>query len=233
MRQSMDPVVLCTRAFLLASVAVFLGVAGHVSADGLLPGPAVLVVLVAVAAVLSLGLLRRPAGPVRIVALLVGGQTAIHLALTLTAGHVGDAVARAAPAATVPGTLSLPVDHGRRIGSLQDSYEAAAGARGLAPSLPIGHLVSDLSAHAPMMLVHLLAAVGVGLWLAVGERSLWTLLALLGAVAVRLLLPLVLHPVLTPARPRPRADVVRRVARPLLLLARSVTRRGPPVFLAA
>ena len=40
------------------------------------------------------------------------------------------------------------------------------------PTLPVGHLVSDLSAHAPMMVVHLVAAALVGLWLAHGERCL-------------------------------------------------------------
>ena len=85
-----DPVVLWARALLLAVVGVFLGVAGHVTADGLLPGPLVLGVLLVVSVVACASLLARPASTLRIVVLLVGGQAAVHLVLTVSGGHVGD-----------------------------------------------------------------------------------------------------------------------------------------------
>ncbi len=193
----MDPALLWARAFLLASIACFLGVAGHVTADGLLPGPGWLALLVAVGAALCVPLLSRPASALRLVVLLVGGQTLVHLFLTVTAGHVGDPIRATAH----PVGRALPTVDGRRVGSLQDQYEAAVGTAHAQPALPVGHLVEDVSAHAPMMAVHLLAAVLVGLWLAVGERALWTLLALATAVVLR---QLTLHSP-GPPGPRPRA----------------------------
>lgn len=228
----MDPVVLWARALLLAFVACFLGVTGHVTADGLLPGPAWLVVLFLGSAALCVPLLARPASLRRIVVLLVGGQTLVHLFLTVAAGHRGD------PATTVatPVGGSLPMVDGRRVGSLQDQYDAMIGSSQLQPTLPVGHLVNDLSAHAPMMAVHLVAAVLVGVWLAIGERSLWTLVALASTALVR---PLLLAWALVHVRiVAPLGDLVTVPAEPPGLraparIARSVVRRGPPALLAA
>ena len=211
------------------------GAVGHVSADGLLPGAPVLAGLSVVTLVLCAALLHRPASRRRVVALLVAGQTAVHLARTVTAGHVGD---QTATAAHPVGTGALPVIDGRRVGSLMDSYDAAVGGCAATPVLPVGHLVSDLSdlsAHAPMMLAHLAAAALVGLWLAAGERALWSLVAMasraaLGPLAVAsaaaravVASPAAAVPVATEARP-PQVPV---------LLARVVVRRGPPALLAA
>jgi hypothetical protein len=227
----MDPVVLWARAFLLAFVACFLGVTGHVTADGLLPGPAWLVVLFLVSVALCAPLLARPASLRRIVVLLVGGQTLVHLFLTVAAGHRGDP----GTSAPRPVASSLPVVDGRRVGSLQDQYDAMIGSSQIQPVLPVGHLVNDLSAHAPMMAVHLLAAVLVGVWLALGERSLWTLVALASAALVR---PLLLAWALVHVRiVAPLGDLVTVPAEPPGLraparLARSVVRRGPPLLAA-
>jgi hypothetical protein len=227
----MDPVVLWARAFLLAFVACFLGVTGHVTADGLLPGPAWLVVLFLVSIALCGPLLARPASLRRIVVLLVGGQTLVHLFLTVAAGHRGDPGTSAAR----PVASSLPVVDGRRVGSLQDQYDAMIGSSQVQPALPVGHLVDDLSAHAPMMAVHLVAAVLVGVWLALGERSLWTLVALASAALVR---PLLLAWALVHVRiVAPLGDLVTVPAEPPGLraparLARSVVRRGPPLLAA-
>jgi len=228
MRPRTDPAVLWARAVLLASVAVFLGAAGHVTADGLLPGPAALVVLYVVAVVGAAAFLARPASPLRLVALLVGGQTVVHLVLSAAAGHVGDPARPVAGPPAPAGTL--PTVDGRRVGTLQDAFDVGSG-HASGPALPVGHLVDHLTGQAPMMLAHLLVAVAVGLWLAVGERSLWTLLALAATVV---LAPL--H-VLT-AIARAGLPVVRRLAvraaapvRPphSLVLARAVVRRGPPL----
>lgn len=238
----MDPVVLWARAVLLTLLAVFLGAAGHVTAGGLLPGVGVLALLVVVGSVASASLLARPASTLRVVAMLVLGQAGVHAVLTATGGHVGDPTGTSGPAgaaAPVAGPGALPVVGGRRVGSLQDAHAAhdIAGSHAAAPALPVGHLVDELTAHAPMMVVHLLAAVLVGLWLAVGERSLWTLVALASAAVLR---PLLLAVAVACAGRVPALPLVRpgdhaprpRVPALLALLARCVVRRGPPLLAA-
>jgi hypothetical protein len=214
-----DAALLWSRALCVGVLAFVLGVAGHVMADGLLPGPTLLVALGALSVLVSAPLLSRPASGVRLAGLLVAGQTAIHVALTATAGHRGDPVtATPAPRAQA----LLPVVDGRRVGSLQDAYQA--GQPPMSIQLPTGHLVADLQAHAPMMAAHLAVAALVGLWLAYGERALWTLVALLGR---RLLLAW--RPVAV--EPRPAPTPAWRALPP----ARSHTRdphphRGPPLL---
>lgn len=222
-----DAAVLWARAGLLGFVAFFLGVVGHVTADGLLPGPGLLAALLVLAIVLSAPMLNRQASPLRLVVLLVSGQTLIHLVLSVSAGHVGDAASAATPRATVLG--SLPMVDGRRVGSLQDAYDGAAHQTGgLAPSLPIGHLVADLSAHAPMMVAHLAAAALVGLWLGYGERCLWALIALTGRRVLAVVVAL--RPVVVPPRISP-VDVEQDEAGPRSAwLVRPASRRGPPLL---
>ena len=228
----MDPVLVWSRASALAAVTMLAGIVGHVSADGLLPGVPVLGGLGLVVVVLSAAFLQRPASRLRVVALLVGGQTVVHGAFSLTAGHVGD-VARTAAR---PAGGGLPTVDGRRVGSLMDSYDAAVGAgTALAPAVPTGHLVSELAAHAPMMAAHLVAAAVVGLWLAAGEQALWALVALasrvaLGPLAVALA---ACRAVVVPPTPPCTVALEPRPPRTPALLARVVVRRGPPALLAA
>lgn len=222
------------RAGVVAALGFGLGVLGHVSADGLLPGPGALAGGFLACWVASSHLLRRPASTPRLVAMLVGGQFAVHLFLSTLAGHRGDAPAAAAPATVVPPTpLALPEVNGQRVGSLYAAYAASAprvpgdGGTGLA----VPHVVQDLVAHAPMMLVHVLAAVLVGLWLACGERALWSLLGLAGR---RLVGAFRARPA-TPVLVRPARSLVlpRTVPRPTgSLLAQPCSRRGPPLVLA-
>ena len=127
-------------------------------------------------------LLSRPASALRLVVLLVGGQTLVHLFLTVTAGHVGDPTGHRAPVAA-----HGPAHGGRPPGRLAAGPVRSDAGAAHAARRCRGHLVEDIAAHAPMMAVHLLAAVLVGLWLAVGERSLWTLVALATAGVPRLL----------------------------------------------
>ena len=221
------------RALALAAVATATGVAAHGYADGLLPSVPVLVAIFALCTAGVAALLGGPASTLRVVLLTIGGQSFIHAALTMTAGHAGD---HSTPAAAP----RVPVDagNGRRTGSLLDQYTAAHPPADAELVLPAGvrHLVADLTgAHAPMMAVHLLAAALVGLWLAVGEQALWALVALAaGAVVPRL--GLLLAAVLArPALPRTvPVAAVRPPAPPrLTVLARCVVRRGPPALLAA
>ncbi len=222
------------RAVVLTASTFLVGALGHVTAGGLLPGPVALVSMLAVGTTLAAALLARPASARLLVALVVGGQTLVHAALSLTAGHAADA--RTAPAATATparsGSLSgsLPTDAGGRVGSLQDHYESTVGA-----PAATGLTVPDPAAlldHLPMFLAHAAAGVVVGLWLALGERAVWSLLAL---AVRRVLAPLVVLLPITPARrPRPALVHLHPVHRtPRDRVARSVVRRGPPALLAA
>jgi hypothetical protein len=111
---------------------------------------------------------------------------------------------------------------------------------------PVQHLLADLTGpHAVMALAHLAAAAVVGLWLAIGERALWTVLALMGDglrslvaatvaayyACVSLLLGTgYLRGPHDPSRSWGGAvDVSPRVR----VLARTLSRRGPPLLLAA
>lgn len=229
MEHRIDAALLWGRAAVVGLLAFALGVLGHVGAEGLLPGAGVLVVLALVSVLFSVPMLNQRASTLRLVALVLGGQTATHLSLSLTAGHVGDP--RPARATYLDGyAASLPVVDGHRVGSLLDAYRSAAEPVGsTAPVLPVSHLVNDLSAHAPMMAAHLVASVLVGLWLAYGERCLWTVLALTGrrlrtAWAV---LPVVLGPVRRLVAVADRVPVAPRSA----WLCRPLVRRGPPLGL--
>lgn len=229
MSERVDPYALWLRASLVASVAFLLGVAGHVSAGGLLPSSFTVGVLLAGAAVLSAALLQRPASRRRLVLMVVGGQTMLHVALSATAGHVGDptgTLGAVAPASRVSG--ALPVVDGHRLGSLQDAYESASvGPSGLSPSLPVGHLLSDLAQHAPMMAVHLAVAALVGLWLARGERCFWAVVSLTGRPVVSALELRLFVPVLVRRALPPPADVVGSTPRTLWRTCPH-PRRGPP-----
>lgn len=219
------------RAVVLAAVAMLTGTLAHVTADGGLPGPVGLALILAATTAAVAPLLARPASALRVVALTVGAQTAIHLALSVTGGH-GEPRPRATPAPP-PELVPLPTDaSGARVGSLMDQYAAAPGGGGqLTVPEPILLLVSELSGpQAWMTLLHVAAAAAVGLWLAMGERAVWALADL----AVRRVLP-ALRPVLlplSPVRPRPAPPRLRAAPR-LRVLARVVVRRGPPALLAA
>jgi hypothetical protein len=232
------------RALLLAAVAMAAGVAGHLGADGLMPGRAALVVLFLTCAVGAACFLGRPASRLRVVLLLIGGQTFIHGGLTALAGHRGDPPLVRTPVAA---HLAATPGAGRRVGSLLDQFNAVApGARPgqrveLAVPYPVQHLLADLTgAHAAMAVAHLTAAVVVGLWLAMGERALWTVLRLAGDLAAR-----VLEPALDRSRAVARTVHVvtttlssarqRRVPAEAVLLpaegmvrTRPLSRRGPP-----
>ena len=233
-----DALLLWGRAGVLAGFTFLVGVLGHVTGGGLMPGLPGLALLLAAGTTLAATFLTRPASARLLVSFVVGGQVLVHSALSLTAGHVGGQAGgqtgahlpATAPAAAPTTTGGLPTSADGRVGSLQDHYEAtvaAPAATGLTVPDP-----TVLLGHAPMFLAHAAAGVLVGLWLAAGERAVWTLLTL----TVRTVLaPLVVLLPLTPAR-RPRPAVVHRhpLHRSSLdRVARSVVRRGPPALLAA
>jgi hypothetical protein len=221
--------VLWLRALFVGGFAFFLGAAGHLMADGLLPGPAFLVALATFSVLVSVPVLSRPATPLRLVALLVGGQTVIHLCLTLSAGHAGDPRTPAAARPRPEGLTSLPTVDGHRVGSFQDAFAGTSSLPSQTPTLPVHHLVADLSAHAPMMVAHLLAAALVAVWIAVGERAAWTLVALTTRRLAALVRPVL--PVTVAVGSRPSYAVDRVPARPRRpWVTRRLSRRGPPLL---
>jgi hypothetical protein len=227
-----DPLLVWGRGLVLTAATFLVGALGHVTAGGLLPGIPALVLLLGTGTTLAAVFLSRPASTRLLVGLVVIGQTLVHGALSLTAGHGdghggGHSAASYQPA-PLPG--SLPTGAGGRVGSLQDHYEATVAAP-VATGLTVPDPASLLD-HAPMFLAHAAAGVLVGLWLAVGERAVWSLLAL---AARAVLAPLVVLLPLTPAR-RQRPAVVHLHPLHRTALDRvdgSVVRRGPPALLAA
>lgn len=226
---SVGPWLRWTRAAVLTAVATATGLAAHLSAGGLLPGVAGVGVLVATLLVATSRWVGRPASTMRVVALLVTGQTFVHGALTAMAGHRDD-LRPATPHGELP---TVPHEH-------------------LGMPVAVQHLLADLTgAHAPMALAHLAAAAVMGLWLAVGERALWALVSLLGEGAAamartgRVLTSSVvgrtavaglgrLAGLLATSIEALTASAVRLRVRPLrLVLLRCVVRRGPPALLAA
>jgi len=229
--ERLDPWLLWPRAILAGGLAFGFGVVGHVTADGLLPGPGLLVALLVLVVAVSAPVLNRAAGPIRIVSLLVGGQAVVHLALTVTAGHRGDPGLSSPVSPSTRHLAVLPQVDGHRMGSLQDAYEGMSShSSTVAPALPVGHLAHDLAAHAPMMAVHLVAAALVGLWLARGERCLWTLLALTSRLVLAASWALAPVPAAPPRRLPALAPL--SVIPVALRQSRPHARRGPPVLAA-
>lgn len=230
MEPRLDAWVLWARALFVGGFACFLGMAGHVLADGLLPGTPYLVALFGVSVLLSVVVLSRPATAIRLAALMVGGQSFIHLCLTVSAGHVGDP---RPPSGTTPpplaGPARLPTVDGHRVGSFQDAFAGTGHLPAVTPTLPVQHLVDDLSGHAPMMAAHLVVAALVGLWLAHGERCLWTLVHLTGRRLLALVRPVLPVSVLVLRGTARVADLVLPPARRCWLTGQ-VTRRGPPLL---
>jgi hypothetical protein len=230
------------RALLLAGVSVAGGALGHVSADGLLPGASGLAALFLVATCAAAAMLGRPASTLRVVLLLVVGQTLIHVALAAMAGHHGDS---AMPPEPPRPAMPDHADTGPR--SLHDQIHPDPPVlEYLAVPGSLQHVLAELTgANALMALAHLAAAAAVGLWLALGERALWTVLALTGQrvqVLVRAAIGSHLEgcqalselacrqrPNLVPAS----AVLPNQKAPRLLLLSRAVVRRGPPPLLTA
>lgn len=224
----MDPTatlpVRCLRALLLAAVVVAVGSVAHVSAGGLMPEAASVLALYAALAVACAGVLGREASAARLVALTVGGQVVVHGALSALAGH-----------AATPAMAHGP--HGGMVhpGSAAPSSLASSLASSVVSVL--GHGVADALERPLMTAVHVAAAATVGLWLAVGERALWTLVRLARCTArgvlAAALTALRLHPVVL--RSVRRTVGVRAVlVDPLPLLpvwSRGPARRGPPVAL--
>jgi hypothetical protein len=248
MDRSAGPALRWLRALMVAVVSVAVGGFGHVSAEGLLPGWGALAALVLVSTAVAASLLGRPASTARVVLLLMVGQTLIHVALTMMAGHEG----APAPDTTAMAMTSRPVapdlaDGGRRVGSLYDQlHREPPVLEHLSVPSPLLHVFADLTgANAVMALAHLAAAAAVGLWLASGERALWTVLALTsrgveGLVRATIGAYVDVIQTLSGLACANRLSValtstvlVKHRPPKLLQLARAIVRRGPPHLLSA
>jgi hypothetical protein len=240
MQERAAPVLRWSRALVLASVTFGLGVAAHLSAGGLVPGPVALAVLLALTTAGCAALLGRAASTLRITGMVMAGQGVIHAALTAVSGHAGEPVRQVT---SHPRPLTLPATERR--GSFHDAYEQSSLARAgggtdqfVVPDWA-QHLVDDVTGpHAAMAAAHLMAAALVGLWLASGERALWALVRLsrtaLLATVGRALAALA---VVVAALPSPRSADPRSAGTPArrlhsALLATTHARRGPPALLA-
>lgn len=228
------------RALLLGCVAFAAGVLGHLSADGLMPGPTSLSLILLGCVAGSAIFLGRPASRLRVVTLLVLGQTFVHGVLTASAGHRGDPPL--IPVAAMVPRPTPTLTGGERVGSLMDQFAATQPGStqvALAVPYPVQHLIADLTgAHAVMAVAHLLAACVVGLWLAFGERALWTVILVtverareLAAVCARRAEPSPVGRSAGPYRGERRGEDLR--PRTATVLAGTVVRRGPPPALAA
>jgi len=149
------------RALTLASVLVATGVAGHAAADGAVPAPLLLAVLFVGATLVLAPVLGSPVSSLRVAVLVVGGQSLLHVCLSVLATNpTGSGAGMVMPHGSA-GSSSMPA------GMVHSS--AASGEASLAW---VG------SAHLGMLLAHLVAGLFLGLWLAAGERAAWTLLLL-------------------------------------------------------
>jgi hypothetical protein len=159
------------RASVLAALTVLSGLAGHVAAGGSSPSASTVVVMLVLASVLLAPMVGEPASTGRVVALLVGGQGLVHLALQWLGPVLS--VPAAGPGMPMPNAAAMDAMAGGLMTSASMTHgPAAAGTSSLA-------LMGG--SHLLMVLGHLAAAVLVGVWLAAGERAVWTLLALAGS----------------------------------------------------
>lgn len=227
---------LWVRAAFLSSVALATGALAHVQSDGLVPAAGVLAALVAVGALACAPFLRRQGSTLRIVTLLVAGQSLVHLALALTAGHRGDPDATRGVAPVAPTAPAV----GTRSGSYYDvAYASHTGGHGggLSVPAPLLHVVTDLTGHPAMAIAHLFAAAVCGWWLASGERALFRLIELAARGWSDLVAPVLLRwaaaaRALATVSSDLRVDAVVLVvldpAPQAAISSRSVSRRGPP-----
>jgi hypothetical protein len=220
------------RALVLSSVGLLGGAVAHVQADGLLPGARVLVALAVVGTLAAAPLLRHEVSTLRLVVLLVAGQAAVHTVLAVTAGHRGDPVSAPRPTPVVPVAPSPSAD-GRHGSYFDVAYAPQVGSHhgGLSVPAPLVHAFTDMSAHPVMAAAHLLAAAACGWYLAQGERALWLLVTATARGWSALVSPVRWSWTVAslPVR-RPALALVTVVPRPHPpVLARSVSRRGPPL----
>ena len=203
-----------TRAGTVATVATLLAIGAHVQAGGPAPSLPVLAVLVLGLTAASATVLAGPASTGRVVMLTAGGQLVAHQVLTAASA----AAAAGSPTRGMAGMAGMAGHHAGHVVE-HGAPDTVSGIGALVPPL--------LAPDARMVAAHLAAAVVVGLWLAAGERAVWTLLTHIWR-SLRL-------PVSTaPSTPVPDSAPAPQLAGTTLarMAVGSVVRRGPPPLLA-
>ncbi|WP_322780031.1 hypothetical protein [Frankia sp. Cas4] len=202
------------RAATVAALALGLAVAGHRAACGRLPSVPVMGLGAMVTARVCWGSAQGRMSAWRLSALVVGVQAGLHLAFAVTEPT--------AMANGLAGGASIDITDLTHSGDM--ALQSAAPGVDLLPGGPA------------MALAHLLAALVLALWLAVGERLLWRAARGTAAVARRVAGRLLRHRIgfVRPCVVRPVQPVrwLRRAPR-LVLLFHVVIRRGPPVLVPA
>ncbi len=180
--QSVAPGWVWARAGVVGAVALLTGVVSHIAASGLLPGVVVLASLLVLSVVVSAQFLRSPASRRRLVLLVVGGQAAVHAALSVGAGHRGDH-AGSGTGAILTRAADEPCLRVDTIFAQRRSLDTGATLDGpLVPTQWLTDQVDHVTELGPVMLAaHLAGAVVLGLFLAVGEAALWRAVARAGA----------------------------------------------------
>ena len=159
------------RAAVLGTAAFGTGAVSHVLAGGLVPGPLTTLLVLASCVPLAAAFLLRRASAVRLVLLVLAGQTYVHTLLSALGGHRGDAAETA--------TYTTAPVRGAGSGSLYDQFTATATPSGAGGGDWFTHQLAHLTEQSPwMVLAHTLGAVVLALFLAVGEDALWRWLAL-------------------------------------------------------
>jgi hypothetical protein len=205
------------RALTLPSVLFISALAGHTAAGGVTPAPPVLVFLFVLTVAVLVPLVGALISPARIVALLIGGEALLHVALELLGRSTVMSAMNDQTAMSSPASCHLMMQP--------------------TSATPYGSVMSLMSdGHVIMLLAHVAAAAAVGVWLVVGERAFWNVLRLVARPVVEAWQTVVA--VLRGAvgtmligHPRPQLcwDRRRRVCG-LLWAAGAVSRRGPPAL---
>ena len=202
------------RALVVAVVILALSAAAHASAGGALPGPAPATVLALVLAGAALLVTRWRLNRTGSLALLAVGQLVVHEALLVTSSHGQDA----GPA----------LGGGDHAGSASPATSAWSSVLAALVRHAAEHDAASTAPAGAMLGAHVAATIATGLALAHGEDLLWAVWGWLQPLRALLVRP----PVPAPPQPRPLLPLVERLPA-TGVLARTVSRRGPPTAVAA
>ncbi|OKK08233.1 hypothetical protein AMK26_04245 [Streptomyces sp. CB03234] len=211
------------RAALFAAVCVTLAAMGHSSMSAHHVPPGSLLVALGVTGGLAWLAAGRRRGPAFIGTGLLALQSVLHVTFTGSGGHHSHGAGTAADMTAGPAPDAMP---GMAHGATMPGVPAGSGG--------VAELLAGLvgGASAGMVAVHLLAAAVCAFWLARGEAAFFRLARAVGALAItplRLLLAAVRLPD-APRPPRLRTRTLRRHHG--VVLAHTLSRRGPPTPLA-
>ncbi|ALG84036.1 hypothetical protein [Gordonia phthalatica] len=92
------------RGATVGAVSALTGIGAHAAAAGMLPDTSSLMLVIAAAVALGLGVAAAPA--LRVLPALVGGQLLVHVLLVITSGHHGDMLTAPMAAMHAVGTVA-------------------------------------------------------------------------------------------------------------------------------